>query len=179
MLKIRLRRPGKSIKGRRHQKIVVTEHSWARESKFIDEIGYYDPGRELLKIDTDKYQEWVKKGAQVSETVASLFKNYQERKKTDVEMKGGSPDSKGRGQPSASPSGQGKEKAEEGQKSEGEAEQKREEEIKKSEKPEKDKESKEGSEKSENEAKGPQPEPSEAEEKGKDPEGSSQEEEKN
>ncbi len=76
MLKVRLRRPGKSIKGRRHQKIVVTESSWARESKFIDEIGYYDPSRELLKIDTDKYKEWIQKGAQPSETVASLFKNY-------------------------------------------------------------------------------------------------------
>lgn len=81
MLKIRLRRPGKSIKGRRHQKIVVTERAWARESKFVDEIGYYDPGRELLKIDTEKYKEWVSKGAQPSETVASLFKNYGKPKK--------------------------------------------------------------------------------------------------
>ncbi|MCF7916467.1 MAG: 30S ribosomal protein S16 [Candidatus Omnitrophica bacterium] len=81
MVKIRLRRPGKSIKGRTHQKIVVTEKSWARESKFIDQIGYYDPGRDLLKIDTDKYKEWIAKGAQPSETVASLFKNYGKPKK--------------------------------------------------------------------------------------------------
>lgn len=85
MLRIRLRRPGKSIKGRRHQKIVVTEKSWARESKFVDEIGYYDPGRELLKIDTDKYKKWVDKGAQPSETMASLFKNYGKPKKKKVQ----------------------------------------------------------------------------------------------
>lgn len=81
MVKIRLRRPGKSIKGRTHQKIVVTEKSWARESKFIDQIGYYDPGRDLLKIDTDKYKQWIEKGAQPSDTVASLFKNYGKPKK--------------------------------------------------------------------------------------------------
>lgn len=87
MLKVRLRKPGKSIKGRRHQKIVVTEKSWARESKFIDELGYYDPGRELLKIDIDKYKKWVEKGAQPSETVASLFKNYHKRKRLAEESK--------------------------------------------------------------------------------------------
>lgn len=81
MVKIRLRRPGKSIKGRTHQKIVVTERSWARESKFIDQIGYYDPSRDLLKIDTEKYKQWIEKGAQPSETVASLFKGYGKPKK--------------------------------------------------------------------------------------------------
>lgn len=81
MLKIRLRKPGKSIKGRTHQKIVVTEHSWARESKFIDELGYYDPARELLKIDVEKYKAWFERGARPSDTVASLFKNYGKSKK--------------------------------------------------------------------------------------------------
>lgn len=81
MLRIRLRRPGKSIKGRRHQKIVVTEKSRGRESRFVAEIGYYDPAKELLKIDVEKYSNWVKKGAEPSETVASLFKNYGKEKK--------------------------------------------------------------------------------------------------
>lgn len=82
MLRIRLRRPGKPIKGRHHQKIVVTESASARESRFIEQIGYYDPGRELLQMDTSKYEEWVKKGARPSETVASLFKNF--RKKENI-----------------------------------------------------------------------------------------------
>jgi small subunit ribosomal protein S16 len=86
MIRIRLRRPGKSIKGRTHQKIVVTEKSWARESKFIDQVGYYDPARDLLKIDTDKYKAWVEKGAQPSETVASLFKGYGKPKKEKVKV---------------------------------------------------------------------------------------------
>ena len=87
MLKIRLRRPGKSIKRRYHYKIVVTEAKSPRESKFADEIGHYDPSQKLLKFVIPKYEAWVKKGAQPTETVATLFKRYkrQESKKQKVE----------------------------------------------------------------------------------------------
>lgn len=76
MLAIRLRKPGKPIKRRTHFRIVVTEASRARESRFIEELGYYDPGANLLKVDLKKYEQWVKKGAHPSETVASLYKKY-------------------------------------------------------------------------------------------------------
>lgn len=79
MLKIRLRKPGKSIKRRYHYKIVVTESKFARDSKFVKQVGYYNPARKLLKIDVDKYQEWIKKGAQPTQTVASLFKRYKKK----------------------------------------------------------------------------------------------------
>jgi small subunit ribosomal protein S16 len=79
MLKIRLRKPGKSIKRRYHYKIVVTEAKFARDSKFVKQLGYYNPTRKLLKIDIDKYQEWIKKGAQPTQTVASLFKRYKKQ----------------------------------------------------------------------------------------------------
>lgn len=82
MLKIRLRRPGKSIKGRYHYKIVVTEARSARESKFTAQLGHYDPSCKLLKIDIEKYESWIKKGAQPTETVASLFKRYKKTIKT-------------------------------------------------------------------------------------------------
>lgn len=76
MLKIRLRRPGKSVKRRYHYKIVVTEAKSARESDFVAEIGHYDPSCKLLKFDVTKYESWVKKGAKPTETVATLFKRY-------------------------------------------------------------------------------------------------------
>jgi|TARA_B100000315_G_C14432471_1_gene520800 small subunit ribosomal protein S16 len=79
MLKIRLRRPGKSVKRRYHYKIVVTEAKFARESKFVAQIGHYDPSNKLLKFDIPKYEEWVKKGAQPTETVATLFKRYKKK----------------------------------------------------------------------------------------------------
>ncbi len=84
-LKIRLQRAGKSIKRRHHFKIVVIERSRKRDGKFVDSLGYYDPSQNpvLLKVDVDKYQDWVKKGAEPSETVASLFRNYQRKNKKE------------------------------------------------------------------------------------------------
>jgi len=76
MLRIRLRKSGKSIKRRYHFKIVVSEVQKARESDFVEEIGFYDPSKDLLKIDIEKYQEWIKKGAKPTETVKSLCKRY-------------------------------------------------------------------------------------------------------
>ena len=84
MLKIRLRKPGKSLKRRYHFKIVVTEAHTARESRFVTQVGVYDPSHDLLRIDAEKFQEWVKKGAQPTETVASLFKRYKKQAKKDV-----------------------------------------------------------------------------------------------
>ncbi len=76
MLKIRLRKPGKPVKRRHHFKIIVCEARTPRESKFVEELGYYDPSRNLLKVDLSKYEEWLKKGAKPTETVASLVKKY-------------------------------------------------------------------------------------------------------
>jgi len=74
MLKIRLQRPGKSVKGRYHYKIVVMESKLARDSKFLSQLGYYDPSKNILKLDIAGYEKWVKNGAKPTETVASLFR---------------------------------------------------------------------------------------------------------
>ena len=80
-LKIRLRKPGKSIKRRYHYKIIVTEARSPREGRFVDEIGYYDPACKLLKVDLTKYDNWVKKGAQPTMTVKNLAKKYKKESK--------------------------------------------------------------------------------------------------
>jgi small subunit ribosomal protein S16 len=59
----------------------VTEAKNPRESKFVTQVGYYDPSRKLLKLDIEKYQTWIKKGAKPSETVGSLFKRYKKDNK--------------------------------------------------------------------------------------------------
>jgi len=83
MLKIRLMKPGKSVKRRYHFKIVVMEAKSARDSRFVEQIGYYDPSRDIFDFDLDKYEKWLKKGAQPTETVNSLAKKYK-RSKTQV-----------------------------------------------------------------------------------------------
>ena len=76
MLKVRLMKPGKSVKRRNHFKIVVIEAKKPRDSRFIKQLGYYDPSKKLLKIDLEAYQNWLGKGAQPTKTVASLAKRY-------------------------------------------------------------------------------------------------------
>ncbi len=76
MLRIRLRKPAKCIKHRYHFKIVVAESKESREGKFVEEVGFYDPANNLLKMDLEKIESWIKKGAQPTETVESLIKRY-------------------------------------------------------------------------------------------------------
>ena len=84
MLRIRLRKPGKSAKGRYHFKIVVIDQRRARDSKYIEQLGHYDPSRQLLKLDTEKYETWFKKGAKPTETVASLYKKVKKQAKKET-----------------------------------------------------------------------------------------------
>lgn len=74
MLKIRLTRIGK--KGASHYRIVVAEQRSKRDGKFIDELGYYSPQTEpaTIKIDQQKLQAWLKKGAQLTPTLKLLLK---------------------------------------------------------------------------------------------------------
>ncbi len=74
MLVIRLQRTG------RHNlaayRVVVAEKSKAVKKEAIDVVGHYLPTQnpKVLDINLDKVQEWIDKGAQPSETVASLLK---------------------------------------------------------------------------------------------------------
>ncbi len=74
MITIRLKRLGK--KHRPFYRIVVTNVRSKRDGRVIDEIGYYDPFKETdkIKLDREKFEEWVKKGSTVSETVKNLIK---------------------------------------------------------------------------------------------------------
>lgn len=73
MVKIRLRRDG--AKKAPYYKVVVADSRYPRDGRFIEEIGSYDPMKEpvMIKIDTEKYEQWVKNGAKPTETVRSLF----------------------------------------------------------------------------------------------------------
>ncbi len=57
-------------------RIVVADSRNARDGRFTDQIGYYNPmtNPAEVKIDADKAKDWMFKGAQPTETVKSLFK---------------------------------------------------------------------------------------------------------
>lgn len=74
MVVIRLTRMG--TKHRPFYRIVAADKRKPRESRYIDLIGYYNPMLETadIKVDLNKYNEWIKKGAKPSPTVKSLIK---------------------------------------------------------------------------------------------------------
>ena len=73
-VKIRLRRMG--AKKAPFYRVVVADSRAPRDGRFIEEIGYYDPTKEpvVVNIDKDKGDEWIKKGAQPTDTVKRLLK---------------------------------------------------------------------------------------------------------
>ena len=73
-VKIRLRRMG--AKKAPFYRIVVADSRYPRNGRFIEEIGYYDPMKEpaVLSVDNDKAAQWIKNGAQPTETVKSILK---------------------------------------------------------------------------------------------------------
>ena len=77
MLKIRLRRIG--AKKAPFYRVVVAEAHYARDGRFVEEIGTYNPlvKPEEIKIDLEKANEWIKKGAQPTDTVKVLLKKAQ------------------------------------------------------------------------------------------------------
>jgi small subunit ribosomal protein S16 len=79
MVKIRLARHG--AKKRPYYRIVVADSRCPRDGKFIDDIGRYNPLTEpaMIKIDLDKCDQWIKNGAQPTDTVAALIKKYREQ----------------------------------------------------------------------------------------------------
>lgn len=74
MVKIRLRRMG--AKKRPFYRIVVADSRNARDGRFIENIGYYDPTVDppVLKLDVEKAEDWIKKGAQPSDVARGLLK---------------------------------------------------------------------------------------------------------
>ena len=74
MVKIRLKRMGKKKKP--FYRIVVADSRMPRDGRFLEELGYYDPLKNPaeIKIDEAKAVDWLKKGAQLTDTARALFK---------------------------------------------------------------------------------------------------------
>lgn len=71
-VKIRLKRIG--AKKNPHYRVVVADARSPRDGRFIEELGNYDPMSKKFAVDGEKALDWIKKGAQPTETVRSLLK---------------------------------------------------------------------------------------------------------
>ena len=74
MVTIRLARHGKKRKPFYH--IVATDSRNARDGRFLEKLGHYDPNHKPSKyeIKADRVQHWYSLGAQLSPQVAKLVK---------------------------------------------------------------------------------------------------------
>ena len=73
MVKIRLRRMG--AKKNPFYRIVVADSRNARDGKFIEEIGTYDPlADNAVKVDAERAKYWIANGAQPTDTARAQKK---------------------------------------------------------------------------------------------------------
>jgi len=72
MLAIRLRRTGS--KKRPFFRVIVADSRTARDSSFVEVLGFYNPRTkpETLKLDRERLAHWIKAGAVPSDTVRTL-----------------------------------------------------------------------------------------------------------
>lgn len=73
MVKIRLRRQG--LKKQSTYRLVAAEKECKRDGRFLEILGTYNPRTAPFTFDVkeDRIYEWLKNGAQPSESVAKLF----------------------------------------------------------------------------------------------------------
>lgn len=81
MVSIRLSRTG--AKKRPFYHIVVTDSRNARDGRFIERLGFFNPvasaSDERLRIDLGRIEHWTAQGAQASDRVQELVKAYQKQ----------------------------------------------------------------------------------------------------
>jgi small subunit ribosomal protein S16 len=80
MVTIRLARGGS--KKRPFYHLTVTDSRSARNGRFIERVGFFNPvargSEERLRVDLERLNYWVGTGAQLSERVSSLVKQAQQ-----------------------------------------------------------------------------------------------------
>ena len=76
-LKIRLSRGG--AKKRPYYRIVIADSRRSRDGRFIERVGFFNPGargqEERLRVDMERVKYWQSKGALASDRVAKLLKD--------------------------------------------------------------------------------------------------------
>lgn len=75
MVRIRLRKVGS--KAQASFRIVAADREHPRDGRFIEELGFYNPRTHpsTIVVDEAKVFQWLKNGAQPSESVEKLFKS--------------------------------------------------------------------------------------------------------
>lgn len=78
-VRIRLQKAGKTSNKRYNYRIVAISRASSRQGRHLELLGYYDPAKNpaKLSVNHERLAQWVKKGAQMSDTVKSLVNKSQ------------------------------------------------------------------------------------------------------
>ena len=86
MVVIRLSRGGS--KKRPFYHFTVADSHRARDSRFIERLGFFNPGakgqEETIRLDLERVDYWVRQGAQMSPRVKKLVKDYKKASAAEV-----------------------------------------------------------------------------------------------
>ncbi len=91
-LRIRLRRVGR--KKQPSYRIVVANSAAPRDGTYIDDVGFYNPRTKPaeLRLDIEKLDAWVSKGATLTDTTASLVRKARRGGDAKVALKTAAPE---------------------------------------------------------------------------------------
>ena len=80
MLRIKLTRLGK--KDQPTYRIVVVEQREKRDGRYVEQVGFYNPlsSPKDIRFEKELYEAWLAKGAQPTDTVASLYHTFTNKK---------------------------------------------------------------------------------------------------
>jgi small subunit ribosomal protein S16 len=75
MVRLRLRKVGS--KAQTSFRVVAADREHPRDGRFLEAVGYYNPRTQPATIQLDEAQiyQWLKNGAQPSDSVAQIFKS--------------------------------------------------------------------------------------------------------
>ncbi len=81
-VKIRMQKAGEPAQKNYNWRIVAISKGTARDGKVLEIVGYYDPSKKpaAYKIDTAKVEKWIKNGAQMTDTVRTLYNKTKKQK---------------------------------------------------------------------------------------------------
>ena len=78
MVTIRLSRGGAKKKPFYH--VTVADSHYSRDGRFVERVGFFNPiargAEERMRLDIERFDYWVRQGAQPSDRVAKLVKDY-------------------------------------------------------------------------------------------------------
>jgi small subunit ribosomal protein S16 len=75
-VRIRLQKVGKSANKHYNYRVVAISRNIARQGRNLEILGHYDPSKKpaVVSINKEKLDQWLKRGARMSDTVRSLVK---------------------------------------------------------------------------------------------------------